>query len=40
MKTITLNNGVEMPLQGFEFFKLRRKIAKRLYATRLTLGTA
>lgn len=40
MKTITLNNGVEMPMQGFGVFKLHRGIAKRLYATRLTLGTA
>lgn len=40
MKTITLNNGVEMPLQGFGFFRFLRRIVKQPFEARLMSATA
>lgn len=50
MKTITLNNGVEMPLQGLTalkcrckvsgFFRLLRRIVRRPFEARLMSATA
>lgn len=40
MKTITLNNGVEMPLQGFGVFRLLRRIVRRPFEARLMSATA